>query len=187
MISLSHSRLLATTDGRSYLIRPLSLCSWSMNVVAWLMTLLSVCRVLVPKELLGKQYHSCLSNAQWPLRIWRRLEIGGRSPCSSMQCYIPLFLQALWYKTQQVYKKSSSHKKKKNGELRCHFVSFFRCRISSVGRALDFRAGGHGFNSRGRTNTQGLKLRREGTAFTLRTVRPSRGSDDNVKWRSRLQ
>ena len=114
LISLSPSRLLATTDGRSYLIRPLSLCSWSVNVVAWLMTLLSVCRVLVPKELVGKQYHFCLSNVQWPLnyslRIWRRLEIGGRSPCSSMQCYIPLFLQALWYKTQQVYKKSSSHK-----------------------------------------------------------------------------
>ena len=121
MISLSHSRLLTTTDGRSYLIRPLSLCSWSVNVVPWLMTLLSVCRVLVPKELVGKQYHSYLSNVQWPLnyslRIWRRLEIGGRSPYSSMQCYIPLFLQALWYKTQQVYKKSSSHKEKKNGNF----------------------------------------------------------------------
>ena len=31
-------------------------------------------------------------------------------------------------------------------------------RISSVGRALDCRAGGRGFNSRGRTNTQGLKI-----------------------------
>ena len=53
-----------------------------MNVVVWLMTLLSVCCVLVPKELDGKQYHSCLSNVQWPLnyslRIWRRLESGGR-------------------------------------------------------------------------------------------------------------
>ena len=31
-------------------------------------------------------------------------------------------------------------------------------RISSVGRALDSRAGSHGFDSRGRTNTQGLKI-----------------------------
>ena len=31
-------------------------------------------------------------------------------------------------------------------------------RISSVGRALDYRAGGRGFDSRGRTNTQGLKI-----------------------------
>ena len=34
---------------------------------------------------------------------------------------------------------------------------FDRGRISSVGRALDCRAGGRGFDSRGRTNTQGLK------------------------------
>ena len=33
-----------------------------------------------------------------------------------------------------------------------------RGRISSVGRALDCRAEGRGFNSRGRTNTQGLKI-----------------------------
>ena len=32
-----------------------------------------------------------------------------------------------------------------------------RGRISSVGRALDCRAGGRGLDSRGRTNTQGLK------------------------------
>ena len=31
-------------------------------------------------------------------------------------------------------------------------------RVSSVGRALDCRAGGCGFDSRGRTNTQGLKI-----------------------------
>ena len=30
-------------------------------------------------------------------------------------------------------------------------------------------------------------LRNEGTAFTLQMARPSRGSDDYVKWRSRLQ
>ena len=31
-------------------------------------------------------------------------------------------------------------------------------RVSSVGRAFDFGAGGRGFNSQGRTNTQGLKI-----------------------------
>ena len=35
---------------------------------------------------------------------------------------------------------------------------FDRGRIRSVGRALDSRAGVRGFDSRGRTNTQGLKL-----------------------------
>ena len=34
----------------------------------------------------------------------------------------------------------------------------FSSRISSVGRALDCRARGRGFNSRDRTNTQGLKM-----------------------------
>ena len=33
-----------------------------------------------------------------------------------------------------------------------------RGRTSSVGRALDCRAGGRGFDSRGRTNTHGLKM-----------------------------
>ena len=35
---------------------------------------------------------------------------------------------------------------------------FNRGRTSSVGRALYCRAGGRGFDSRGRTNTQGLKI-----------------------------
>ena len=41
-----------------------------------------------------------------------------------------------------------------------NFSSTFvnRSRISSVGRALDCRAGGHGFDSRDRTNTQRLKI-----------------------------
>ena len=34
-ISLSYSRLLALTDARSCLERPVSLSSWSINVVAW--------------------------------------------------------------------------------------------------------------------------------------------------------
>ena len=33
-----------------------------------------------------------------------------------------------------------------------------RGKISSVGRALDCRAGGRGFDFRGRTNTQGFKI-----------------------------
>ena len=56
-----------------------------------------------------------------------------------------------------------------------------------------------GFDSRGRTNTQGLKitekeepinwllLRNEGTTFVLQAARPSRGLDDHEKWRSPLQ
>ena len=38
------------------------------------------------------------------------------------------------------------------------FLILYRGRIISVGRALDCRAGGRGFDSRGRTNTQGLKI-----------------------------
>ena len=37
-------------------------------------------------------------------------------------------------------------------------ISFNRGKISSVGRALDCRAGGRGFDSRDRTNTQGLEI-----------------------------
>ena len=62
--------------------------------------------------------------------------------------------------------------------------------ISSVGRAINCGAGGRGFDSQGRTNTQGFffkKPRNKGSAFALQTVRPSRGSDDHVKWQPRLQ
>ena len=38
------------------------------------------------------------------------------------------------------------------------FGAFNRSRISSVRRALDCRAGGRGFDSQGRTSTQGLKI-----------------------------
>ena len=31
------------------------------------------------------------------------------------------------------------------------------------------------------------KLRNEGTTFALQKAKPSRGSDDHVKWRSRIQ
>ena len=44
-------------------------------------------------------------------------------------------------------------------EVVTHIIIFFdRGRFSSVGRVLDCRAGGRGFDSRGRTNTQGLKI-----------------------------
>ena len=63
----------------------------------------------------------------------------------------------------------------------------YRGRFSSVGRALDCRAGGRGFDSWGRTNTQGLKITEKWRFFfVLQTARPSRGSDDHVKWRIRL-
>ena len=154
-----------------------------MNVGAWLMTALSVCRVLVPKELVGKQYHSCFSNVQWPLnyslRIWRRLEIGGRSAYSSVQCYIPLFLQALWYEHNKYIKSHRLTNRRKTGNVDA--ILFLS---SAAGLALSVE---RLTTERERTNTQGLKLRKKGTAFALRTVRPSRGSDDNVKWRSRLQ
>ena len=65
-----------------------------------------------------------------------------------------------------------------------------RDRISSVGRALDCRAGGRGFDPRrDPTNTQGLNItvRNEGTRFALQAATPSRGSDEHAKWLSRLQ
>ena len=38
----------------------------------------------------------------------------------------------------------------------------------------------------GPTNTQGLTItKNEGIAFALRTARPLRGTDDQIKWRSR--
>ena len=51
-----------------------------------------------------------------------------------------------------------------------------RCRISSVGRELGRRAECRGFDSRGRTTTQGFKINEKWRDF--------RGSDDHVKWRS---
>ena len=66
-------------------------------------------------------------------------------------------------------------------------VSYNRGRFSLVGRALASRAGGSGFDFWDRTKTQSLNItEEEGTAFVLQTVRPSRDSDDLVKWRSRI-
>ena len=68
------------------------------------------------------------------------------------------------------------------------FVHLCRGRVSSVGWALDCGAGGRGFDSRGQTNTQGQNnwemkvLPLHGKRLDL-----SRGSDDHVKRRSRLQ
>ena len=43
-----------------------------------------------------------------------------------------------------------------NGSQEMLLITFVR--ISSVGRALDYRAGGRGFDSRDQRNTQGLKI-----------------------------
>ena len=44
------------------------------------------------------------------------------------------------------------------GVLTCFVSSLDQGRISSIGKALDRRAGGRVFDPRGRTNTQGLKI-----------------------------
>ena len=43
-------------------------------------------------------------------------------------------------------------------QLKLQYARGIRGRFNSVGRALDCRAGGRGFDSRGQTNTQGLKI-----------------------------
>lgn len=54
-------------------------------------------------------------------------------------------------------------------------------RSSSVGRAIYRRAGGRGFDSWGRTYTQGLKLtKEEGISFALQTARYLRSSDHHA-------
>ena len=61
LISLPYSRLLATTNGRSYLVRPVSLSSWLINVVAG--PPLENLSFLVAQEVVErKQFHSCFSN-----------------------------------------------------------------------------------------------------------------------------
>ena len=56
--------------------------------------------------------------------------------------------------------------------MAAHYATSFgtvhRGRFSSFGRALDCRAGGRGFNSQGRTNTQGLKITEKWVDFELR-------------------
>ena len=60
-----------------------------------------------------------------------------------------------------------------------------RRRIRSVVRALYCDGKCLGFVSWGRTKI--TEKQRCSTAFALRKARPSRGSDDHVKWRTRLQ
>ena len=61
LISLPYSLLLATTNGRSYLVRPVSLSSWLINVVAG--PPLENLSFLVAQEVVErKQFHSCFSN-----------------------------------------------------------------------------------------------------------------------------
>ena len=60
-----------------------------------------------------------------------------------------------------------------------------RGRISSVGQALDCRAGGREFDSPGQTNTQDKltynKLKNKGISFALQAARPSSASNDYLK------
>ena len=62
-----------------------------------------------------------------------------------------------WKKHQNLFPKGWANFKK-----RCEFIfspnKSYQGRISSVGRALDCRAGGRGFDSRGQTITQGPKI-----------------------------
>ena len=54
----------------------------------------------------------------------------------------------------------------------CYYLMLLYCgRASSVGRAFDCTAGGRGFDSRGQTNTQGLKI----------TVNMLHGSHDHLE------
>ena len=80
-ISLSHSRLLAMTNARFCLVRPVSLSNWLMSVVAG--------RLLKSLPCFDSQRSSWqtvlfLLLHQWPLnysrRIWRLVEIGGKAP-----------------------------------------------------------------------------------------------------------
>ena len=66
--------------------------------------------------------------------------------------YVRLLVLRHWRK-----RFSDSTKNSKSYYL-CFGRTVISSRISSVGRALDCWAGGSGFDSRGRTNTQGLKI-----------------------------
>ena len=81
LISLPYSRLLATTSGRSYLVRPVSLSSWLLNVVAGLP--LENLSFLVVQGSSWAKTVSFLLLQQRPLNcipcIWKLVETGGRS------------------------------------------------------------------------------------------------------------
>ena len=82
LISLPYSRLLATTNGRSYLVRPVSLSSWLINVVAG--PPLENLSFLVSQGSSWEKTVSFLLLQQRPLnfirRIWKLVETEGRSP-----------------------------------------------------------------------------------------------------------
>ena len=79
-ISLSHSGLLAMTDARSCLERPLSLSSWSINVVFGRPLERLLC---FGSQSVSWETVSFLLLQQWPLncsrRIWRLVETVGKS------------------------------------------------------------------------------------------------------------
>ena len=82
LISLPYSRLLPTINGRSYLVRPVSLSSWLINVVAG--PPLENLPFVVAQGSSREKTVSFLLLQQRPLncirRIWKLVETGGRSP-----------------------------------------------------------------------------------------------------------
>ena len=82
LISLPYSRLLATTNGRSYLVRLVSLSSWLINVVAG--PPLENLSFLVGQRSSWEKTVSFFLLQQRPLnfirRIWKLFETEGRSP-----------------------------------------------------------------------------------------------------------
>ena len=67
-------------------------------------------------------------------------------------------------------------------QINAFYMYNAKSRISSVGRVLDCRTGGRGFDSRGQTNTQGLKIIEKGRyCIGPEAARPSHGWDDYVK------
>ena len=58
------------------------------------------------------------------------------------------------------------------GVLTCFVSSLDQGRISSIGKALDRWAGGRGFDPRGRTNTQGLKITEKWRNYLCHSCKP---------------
>ena len=78
------------------------------------MTALSVCRVLVLKEFVGMLLQRTVATKLQPTYL-ETIEIGDRSAYSSVQCYIPLFLQALWYEHNKYIKSHRLTNRRKQG------------------------------------------------------------------------
>ena len=133
-ISLSHFRLLAMTDARSCLERPVSLSSWSINIVAG--------RSLERLPRFGSQRSSWetvsfLFLQQWAInlsrRIWRLVEIGARSPLSALLDIWSLKLMFRSARSSLVKQPSScfsSANKGMQNKVTCATVSFlWKCAV----------------------------------------------------------